>query len=187
MAKKINKKETNSEVKIDSRNVESIIKGIKDKLSYVETANKYDGITIEFKLYDETKSVEAKNQVEMVCKEYKLIPYSIEQHKLDNKKFIVQFPEMVPEYTNDEIEKMYIDSFKWLLADVVGNKSDVTKEYIIKNIDKFINMAIKIYIRSNANQYKEDTKTKLNDIEYRKNLKALFLNCLEDYWNNRGK
>ena len=80
---------------------------------------------------------------------------------------------------------MYIANFKWLLDDATRNKKDITKEFILINKDKFTRMAIKTYVRSNVNRYKEKEENYLNNIEYRNKLNLLFTDYLDEYWNKR--
>ena len=181
----MSKKSTNLNEILPNINVENIIKNIENNFKCFSSIVKYDGITIEFTLNDNVDKEIAKKQVEEVCKKIKIVSYSIENNKQNDQKFSLQFPELVPEYTDEQIKNMYISNFKWLLDDATRNKKDITKEFILINKDKFTRMAIKTYVRSNVNRYKEKEENYLNNIEYRNKLNLLFTDYLDEYWNNR--
>lgn len=181
----MSKKSTNLNEILPNINVENIIKNIENNFKCFSSIVKYDGITIEFTLNDNVDKEIAKKQVEEVCKKIKIVSYSIENNKQNDQKFSLQFPELVPEYTDEQIKNMYIANFKWLLDDATRNKKDITKEFILINKDKFTRMAIKTYVRSNVNRYKEKEENYLNNIEYRNKLNLLFTDYLDGYWNKR--
>lgn len=181
----MSKKSTNLNEILPNINVENIIKNIENNFKCFSSIVKYDGITIEFTLNDNVDKEIAKKQVEEVCKKIKIVSYSIENNKQNDQKFSLQFPELVPEYTDEQIKNMYISNFKWLLDDATRNKKDITKEFILINKDKFTRMAIKTYVRSNVNRYKEKEENYLNNIEYRNKLNLLFTDYLDEYWNKR--
>lgn len=181
----MSKKSTNLNEVLSNINVENIIKNIENNFKCFSSIVKYDGITIEFTLNDNVDKKIAKKQVDEVCKKIKIVSYSIENNKQNDQKFSLQFPELVPEYTEEQIKNMYIANFKWLLDDATRNKKDITKEFILINKDKFTRMAIKTYVRSNVNRYKEKEENYLNNIEYRNKLNLLFTDYLDEYWNKR--
>lgn len=181
----MSKKSTNLNEVLPNINVENIIKNIENNFKCFSSIVKYDGITIEFTLNDNVDKEIAKKQVDEVCKKIKIVSYSIENNKQNDQKFSLQFPELVPEYTEEQIKNMYIANFKWLLDDATRNKKDITKEFILINKDKFTRMAIKTYVRSNVNRYKEKEENYLNNIEYRNKLNLLFTHYLDEYWNKR--
>lgn len=167
---------------IEINNVENIIKIFQSKFKVFAKILKYDGITIEFTLNDNCNRDDIVKQVKQLCKSYSLNSHSIELNKNDEKKFILQFPDLVPEYTKTEIDNMYIENFKWLLDDSLRNKPDLSKDFISLNADKYVKLAIKTYFRSNVNRYREKEETYLNDFEYRSNLKKLFQDYLDKYF-----
>ena len=181
----MSKKSTNLNEILPNINVENIIKNIENNFNCFSSIVNYDGITIEFTLNDNVDKEIAKKQVDEVCKKIKIVSYSIENNKQNDQKFSLQFPELVPEYTEEQIKNMYIANFKWLLDDATRNKKDITKEFILINKDKFTRMAIKTYVRSNVNRYKEKEENYLNNIEYRNKLNLLFTDYLDEYWNKR--
>lgn len=178
----MSKKSSNIKETLPNVNIENIIKNIESNFNCFSSITKYDGITIEFTLKDNMDKEMAKKQVETICSNNKIVSYSIENNKQNSQKFSVQFPELVPEYTEDQIKNMYINNFKWLLDDAVRNKKDITKNFILYNKDKFTRMAIKTFVRSNVNRYKEKENDYLNNYEYRNNLNILFINYLDEYW-----
>ena len=133
---------------------------------------------------NKSRDIGAKEVIEVV-KELKLKNYLTENSKYDSGKFILQFPDMTPVYTETEKKKLYTDNFKWLLDDSIRNKPDLTKPFILDHTDNYVKLAITTYYRSNVNQYKEKLEDYLNDIEYRQRLNNLFRDYLDVYWNSK--
>ena len=131
-------------------------------------------------------TTQGAEEVKGIAKELSLRNYLTENSKLDSGKFILQFPEMTPYYTEAEIKKLYKANFKWLLDDSLSNKPDLTKPYILEHTGNYVKLAITTYYRSNVNQYKEKLEDYLNDIEYRQRLNALFRDYLDEYWDKRN-
>ena len=179
------RKSTKTSELLPNTNVENIIKNIEGSFKCFSSIAKYDGITIEFTLNGSVDIETSKKQVKDVCKKIKMVAYSIENNKQNDQKFSLQFPELVPEYTDEQIKNMYIANFKWLLDDATRNKKDITKEFILINKDKFTRMAIKTYVRSNTNRYKEKEEDYINNYEYRTKLNYIFTDYLDEYWNKR--
>ena len=166
-------------------NMESIIKNIKSK--YFDEILKFDGITIEFTCKTGVDRDVAKKSIETFCKNNKLNIYTLENNTDDTRKFILQFPDMVPEYTGEEIDKMYIANFKWLLDDTMRNKPDITKSFILDNTVKYVKLAVTTFYRSNVNRYKAKLDDYLLDTKYRQRFNMLFMTYLDEYWNNIEK
>lgn len=179
------RKSTKKEEIIDLRNMELIIKAIKSKSKSFKEIIKYDGITIEFACKAELDRAECECEIKNICGELNLKNYVIEDSKEFINKFILQFPDMVPVYTDDEIDNMYIANFKWLLDDSLRNKPDLTKQYIIDHTPNFVKLAVTTYYRSNVNQYKEKLEDYLNNTKYRQRLNMLFITYLDEYWSKR--
>lgn len=170
-------------------NMENIIEDIKRKSKYFDDILKYDGITIEFTCKSNVKREIVESDIKTYCKLNKLNKlnvYTIEDNKEDTRKFILQFPDMVPTYTEDEVQKMYIANFKWLLDDTMRNKPDITKTFILDNTVKYVKLAVTTYYRSNVNQYKEKLDDYLTNTLYRQKLNMLFMTYLDEYWASRG-
>lgn len=167
-------------------NMENIIEDIKRKSKYFDDILKYDGITIEFTCKSNVKREIVESDIKTYCKLNKLNVYTIEDNKEDTRKFILQFPDMVPAYTEDEVQKMYIANFKWLLDDTMRNKPDITKTFILDNTVKYVKLAVTTYYRSNVNQYKEKLDDYLTNTLYRQKLNMLFMTYLDEYWASRG-
>jgi hypothetical protein len=179
MPRKSSKKE------IDLRNVELIITAIKEKTKSFKDIIKYDGITIEFSCNDDVDRTTAAQEVETICKELNLKQYVVENSGESETKFILQFPDMTPSYTEDEMNAMYIANFKWLLDDSLRNKPDLTKQYILDHTASYVKLAVTTYFRSNVNQYKEHLEDYLNNTTYRQKYNILFMTYLDEYWANR--
>lgn len=175
------RKSTKIQVK-ELNNMENIISAIKSKSKYFDEILKYDGITIEFTCKDNVKRELVKKDIETFCKMNKLNIYTLENNKDDIRKFILQFPDMVPVYSEEEIQKMYMANFKWLLDDTLRNKPDITKTFILDNTVKYVKLAVTTFYRSNVNQYKSKLDDFLTDTTYRQKLNMLFMTYLDEYW-----
>lgn len=163
-------------------NMEQIIKEIKTYTKNFSEIIKYDGITIEFTCKDNIDRQIAKKDITKFCESNKLIMYVLEDNPENVQKFILQFPDMTPEYSDDEIQQMYIANFKWLLDDTLHNRPDLTKQFILDNTTKYVKLAVTTYYRSNVNQYKKSLDSYLTDTKYRQELNLLFMTYLDEYW-----
>lgn len=161
-------------------NVDGIIKELKKKAKYLTSIEKLDGITIECSVAKTKKAEDKIEDVKAICKT--LVPYqaAIELNEKFDNVFIIQFPELVPEYTDEEINKMYMDSFKWLVDNFKTNDaaSNYTPELFMRQKDKFVKHAILIYYRSNTNQYRCKPEDLLNDKEYRTRIDSIFIDYI---------
>ena len=164
------------------KNVEAVINKLKEYELAVSNYKKYDGITFEC----ETTAPDIRNAtskiVQQKCVELGLAPVSIELRKDSDVLFGVQFPEMIPEYSNEEITKMYKDTFYFLFDNMKStDPSSVTKPILIENMSRLTKHAITTYCRSNINQYKENAETYLNNSAYRAKIDGIFLESVDSY------
>ena len=115
-----------------------------------------------------------------LCKELKNTPVAIELNEDRENVFIVQFPEMIPEYTDEQIEKMFTDTFKWLIDNFLTNSKNInfTKEQFALEKNMFVKHAIIIYYRSNVNQYKQKPEDYLNNLDFRNKIDNIYLNYI---------
>ena len=186
------RKKTNKSKEVEYRlnNIESIMEVICEKIksdSTLVSIRKYDGITIEFGSINEEGREHLINIVKNVVIELGLKNYVIEKRKDSLINFILQFPDMNPEYTEEEIETMYKSNFKWLLDDSLANKPDLTKKFIQDHTENYVKLAVTTFYRSNVNQYKVKLDDLLSDYKMRAKLNVLFLTYLDEYWEARNK
>lgn len=165
------------------RNIDIILTTLQNKLTKISSSRKYDGITIECTLKSRSKYDTAKEEINTVCKELKLLPIQMEQNEENPKIFILQFPELNVEYTEEEITTMYISNFKWLLDDIMSKKAEVMpdKDLLIRSKDIYVRQAISIYCRCNINPYKDNINNYLNNLEYRTKIDNMYLEYLDKY------
>lgn len=176
------KKET--EIKLDK--VENIIKELKKKVTLCSEITKFDGITMLFKTKVNKTRDDAKLEVQEICKTLKLFPISIDDIEQDDLRFLVQLPDLVPNYSEEEIDKMFIYNFKWLLDDSTRNKPDITRNFIFNNRETYVRLATTTYYRSNVNRYREKVEDYLGNEEFKKAKTDLFVKYLDEYWEARG-
>ena len=166
----------------DLVNVENIIDVIRPKVKKVRDLRKFDGITIECTKNDGVDIDKAIGEIVEVCNELKLIPIATEKRKDDPDLFIIQFTELIPKYTDEQVQKMYKDTFMFLFDNVkMKDPSSATKSKLIENIDSFVKHAIMIYCRSNINQYKENFDTYYNNKKYRAKINGIYLESVEEF------
>lgn len=168
------------------RNIDMIIKALKEKSTTILKFTKLDGITIECVLDTNKKASEGIKEITTICKQLKISPISTEENPDKSNVFALQFPELVPEYTDKEIEKMYKSNFKWLLDGVMKSdtKHKVTLELLINYRDLFLKQAITTYCNSNINLYKDNIANYLNNSEYRSKINKIYLLYVQEYINN---
>lgn len=162
------------------RIIDDLIKPLSEKLDDKFQVRKYDGISLEFSIKGDMESRIA--EVKSVCKKLKINGYSIEKCLWGEDSFLLQFPDFVPEYTEEEIKDMYMFNFKWLLDNLAKNQeTPIDKKSVLQGKERFIHNAINTYCRSNINPYKDNVDNYLNDIEYRKKLSLWFEQVLLSY------
>lgn len=164
-------------------NIDLIIKELNKKVEKVIRIRKIDGITVECSVKSGSKSDTGIKEINKICKELKLLPISTEKNKDKENIFALQFPELVPEYSETEIEDMYKLNFKWLLDNINSNDTTITKHLIEENREIFLKQSITMYYRSNVNQYKERLDDYLNNYDYRNKIEKLFNRYLDEYYS----
>lgn len=167
----------------DLSNIDLIIKELNKKVEKVIRIRKIDGITVECSVKSGSKSDTGIKEINKICKELKLLPISTEKNKDKENIFALQFPELVPEYSETEIEDMYKLNFKWLLDNINSNDATITKHLIEENKEIFLKQSITMYYRSNVNQYKERLDDYLNNYDYRNKIEKLFNRYLDEYYS----
>lgn len=165
------------------KNTDNIIKALKQDIKKIVKLTKFDGITIECSVQEGKKVDDGIKEINKLCEKLELRPIATEKSKEKNNVFIVQFPELIPEYTEAQIKKMYNLSFKWLLDNLTINDKEhkVTPELLIKYKSLVVRKAIQIHCRSNINQYKEKLEDYLQDKKYIEKIDVLYYQFLETY------
>lgn len=181
--KKVVVEEQQEEIRLN--NIDFIIKAISPELKKVKAVVKYDGITIEFTTSDGIDFTDAMEEVKLICKKFELKNYALEHNEEEVEKFILQFPDLVPYYTDEEITKLYIDAFKWLLDDTFNNEPSITKKDVLDNKSNYIRQAITMFYRFNVNKYRETLEEYLGNVEYREKWTVKFVEYLDEYLKNR--
>lgn len=168
--------------KVSLNNMEDIIKVLKDKLDYLIKIEKLDGITLECYMESNQLADKKFKNIEKVCTELKLNPIALELNEDQKNIFILQFPEMTPNYSESQELKLYKNSFKWLINNFNTNNNLVkgTPINFANYKDAFVKQAIMIHYRCNTNQYKSKLEDYLNNIEYRAKIDNWFLDYLKE-------
>lgn len=169
-----------------TNNIENIIKILKKENTNVIKYKKYDGITIE--CYTPS-DIDCKDDMTKIANTLSKnnIQFSMERNEENKNIFITQFPELEPEYTEKQMEKMYKDIFEWLLDNVYENDmmKKVTKQLILQYKDIYVKQAIMMYYKSNYNQYKVKQMDLLNDNQYKIKVSDYFKKYVEEYHNKQ--
>ena len=164
------------------RNVEEIIRELKQSTKYIKDYHKFDGITIECTATSMKDRDKAIKEIKAVCKDLKLFPVSVEKKSTSDVLFAVQFPELEPEYNDEELKYMYEANFKFLFDNLKSfDKSRFTRTILIENMNSLVKNAIRTYCKSNINKYKDNEDNYFNDVEYRAKLNGWYLAYLERY------
>lgn len=170
-------------------NIESMLEDFKTKTKLIKEVRKYSGISIGC-IYDKRASKDnVIKEIKQICNYFKLPSSSISTSILDANEMIVEFPDFIPEYTDEQIYKMYESNVIWLLDNAFKNDVQhlLTKSVLIEGAKIYAQHMGKMYYRSNINKYKlsfEDFYTK--DLE--KDLCEIYLKVLDDYLNKvRGE
>lgn len=163
------------------RNIEEIIKVLDGKSKYVTKLRKFDGITIECTT-GEDKRENAMNEMQALSKKIGVIPVSTEARKDSKDLFGVQYPELKPIYTEDEMRKMYEDDFEFLFNNIkMKDPKSITRNNLISNMDRLTRHAITTYCRSNINQYKESVEDYISNSKYRTKINGWYLEFVDKY------
>lgn len=163
-------------------NIENIIDALKPLTKQVKSFRKFDGITMECTKNEGTTVDKAINEMTALCTKLKLMPIATEVRKGDPDLFAVQFTELMPKYTNEQVVAMYKDTFMFLFNNIkMKDPASATKPMLIENMDSLVKHAIMIYCRSNINQYKENFDTYYTNTKYRAKINGIFLESVEEF------
>lgn len=164
-------------------NIEAIIKAIKPEIKKVIKLSKYDGITMECFVENSKDIDKGIKEMEQICTKLDLIPIATEISKNKDNVFIIQFPELNPAYTDNQIKKMYKLTFKWLLDNLLKTdvNKKVTKDILLKFKSIVVKEAIQTFCRSNINLYKDNAINYLNNKNYKEKIDLIYLDFLETY------
>lgn len=166
---------------LEYRNIESIIKALEGQLKYVTYMRKLDGITIECTTTAD-KRENAMNEMQALSKKLGIVPVSVEIRRDNASLFAVQYPELKPLYTEDEMKKMYNDNFEFLFNNIkMKDPKSITKNILISNMDRLTKHAITTYCRSNINQYKGSINDYINNAKYRTKINGWYLEYIDVY------
>ena len=159
-------------------NIETIKKQIESE-TFIEEMRIVDGISIECKIPDKKTYKQCQNELNKKCKSWNLLPVSYEQNEGDKKYFLIQFPELVPYYTEEQKYNMFYSSADYFITTNIelSKRSGVivTKKMLLDSVEKYVYEIVKLYYNSNVNKY----KVTLNDLENDLNLR----NCIKPIIN----
>ena len=165
-------------------NIDYISKGIKEN-TIIEETNTYDGISLECKIPDKKTFKQCKTSIEKYCKQNKLLPVAFEQRDDREKYFLVQFPELIPYYTEEQLHNMFFSSLEYLISTNIelSKRSGVivTRKMLIDTIEKYVTEVIKMYYNWNVNKYRETLDGLLNNINLRNSIKRVFNEVIVKY------
>lgn len=164
-------------------NIENIIAQFKEDVNYDMV--KFDGISLEVTIPLGGEYDKISKEYNKLCKKYKLLPVSIHPNKVTDTLMLVEFPELEPYYTEEQNTKMYTDSINWLIQDYIKassyQKIKVTKQMVLDSMDIFVSESMKMYFKSNMNQYKAEIEKFLINPVYRTPVEKLFREIVRTY------
>lgn len=155
-------------------NIDDIITAIKKKAKYLTSIEKVDGITIECMVAQSKKAEERFEDIKTLCKSITSYQPALELNEKFQNTFLIQFPDMEPEYTDEFKKQMYFNAFEWLTSSYVANWTCKNKPDIAKHMNTFVKHAILIHYRGFANQYRQKPEDLLDNKEYVKQVEDWF-------------
>lgn len=165
-------------------NIDYINKGIIENTIVKET-NTYDGISIECKIPEKKTFKQCKNSIEKYCKQIKLLPVAFEERPDKDDLFLVQFPELVPYYTEEQLHNMFFSSLDYLVSTNIelSKRSGVivTRKMLLDTVEKYVTEVIKMYYNWNVNKYRETLDSLLNNVNLRNTIKRIFNEVIIKY------
>lgn len=168
-------------------NSREVIKLLKQEKTDILVYKAIDGITIECYL-PETEKFDLKQQtkaIKAILEKLNLPSALVEAHKEKQNVFIIQFPEMKPEYTQEEIDEVITNNINALIENLKDNmaitKSAINKQLIEKSKGLLVREAINMYYKGYTNQYKESIDDYTTNTEFMDNCMNLFDRWLSNY------
>ena len=162
-------------------NIDKIIKELSNKDGHIKEIKKLDGITFEVIIKEKANRDNVIKTVEDLCKDLKLPSTTIEKQAEDETRFAVQFPDLDPKYTKDEMAKLINHNIKWCIDNINTNNihGELTKEDLKYNSNIIVKQVIVTYYNSNVNRYKVTLKDTLNSLELRDLVQTLLNEFLD--------
>lgn len=150
-------------------NSREVIKLLKEQKTEVQEFRPIDGITIECKLPENSEfNLETfKQYIKEVLYKLNLPSALVEQHKEMKNIFIIQFPDMIPEYAEEEVNEVIENNLTVLLDLIKGNSKGRTpdKDTLRNHKGLLVRQAISMYYKGYANQYKQKEQDYIGDIQ----------------------
>ena len=166
-------------------NIEKIQKQIQEE-TFIKETTLYDGISFECTIPEGKTFKQCKTELNKKCKELKLLPISTEQNKDNEKLFILQFPELVPYYTEEQIYLMRYRNLDYQIDTSIKSSAQigvkVTKQMLIDSIGIFVNECIRTFYNWNMNKYKVTLEELLKDLQLRQDTEKVFYEVLTKYY-----
>lgn len=167
---------------IKYKNIEEIIAYLLPLCKSVIKMEKYDGISIECYVPEKVKVSKGMKEITKICTDTELANNSMEENKEKANVFLLQFPNLNPKYSEEQIKDMYFKTFDLLLSNARSNKEIVvTKELLLKFKNVITKNAIEIFCKSNLNLYKENINNYINNPDYRYTIDMYFEEFVDGY------
>lgn len=150
-------------------NSRKIIQLLQEQKTDIQEYKALDGITIECKLPEQHKF--DLNSFKQYIKEvlYKLnLPSAlVEQNKEMQNVFIIQFPDMIPEYTDEEVEQVIKDNLSMLVQLITSNSMGHVpdKDTLRNHKGMLVRDAVTMYFKGYANQYKQTEEDYIGNLQ----------------------
>ena len=173
--------EENNEVKT---NIENIKKGIEES-TIIKESTIYDGISIEVAIPPKKTFKQCKASIDRFCKNNNLIPVAYEERDDHKECFLVQFPELIPYYTEEQLYNMFYKSLDYLVSTNIElskrNGVIVTRKMLLESIEKYVYEVIKMYYNWNVNKYRVTLDQLENNVNLRSRIKEVFQEVILKY------
>lgn len=167
-------------------NVNSIMDKLRNKTTNVKTFKVFDGITIQCVMNEQTTEEQLKTEmknIQSICKTLKLPSSVTDKNKFCDYIFLLQFPDLEPTYTDEELERMYKTNLIWMLDTSFHNDINniMSVNTFKNNVEMLVTDLLRQHYESCVNKYKHTLKEIIQDKEQREKITKWVNEVLSNY------
>lgn len=175
-------------IDLSIQNIDELIELVNKKVKGLKNIRKWDGISVECMVSDSAKIEKIKLKIQDICESNQLMPVSFENNEIDGSIFLFQLPDFEPVYTEEQIKKLYIELFNFLINNFLSHKDvDNSVQHLLDIHENMVKLAIKAFYRSNVNKYHVKESDLLDDVELRLRLNDLYKHVVMEFNINKTK
>lgn len=168
-------------------NVDEMLKDFTDKTKLIKSVRKYSGISIGCSYDKRANKDNVIKEIKKICKSMKLPSNSVSTSVLDEYELILEFPDFIPEYIEEQQVAMYESNVIWLLDNAFKNdlQHKLTKDILVNGAKVYAKHIGTMYYRSNINKYKISFE-EFYTAELEARLCEIYLKVLDEYLKKKG-